>query len=83
MQEKSYFEVGQFLFLNEKYDQAIIEFKKALEKNPKSAEVLYSLGIVYEAKNMPEQAKEFFRAALELDPKHKLAEKHLSKLTGT
>ena len=82
MQEKTHFEVGQFLFLNEKYDQAIIEFNKSLEKDPGNAEALYSLGIVYEAKNMLKQAKEYFRTALELDPKHKLAEEHLSKLTG-
>lgn len=82
MKEKSRFEVGQFLFLNEKYDQAIIEFKKALKEDPENAETLYNLGIVYEAKNMLKEAREAFTKALEINPKHKLAEEHLSKLVG-
>lgn len=82
MQERSHFEVGQFLFLNEKYDQAIEEFKKAIHDNPEDAEAYYNLGVVYETKNMAKEAKEAFTKALELNPKHKLAEEHLSKLIG-
>ncbi|MEA3560905.1 MAG: tetratricopeptide repeat protein [Candidatus Omnitrophota bacterium] len=82
MTEKSHFEIGQFLFLNEKYDQAIVEFKKAVKQNPEDAEIFYNLGIVYEAKSMLKEAREFFEKALELDPKHKLAEQHFSKLVG-
>jgi tetratricopeptide (TPR) repeat protein len=82
MKGKSNFEVGQFLFLNEKYDQAIVEFKKALKEDPENAEILYNLGIVYEAKNMLKEARETFTKALEINPKHKLAEQHLSKLVG-
>ena len=82
MQKRSHFEVGQFLFLNEKYDQALEEFKKAIQDDPGDAEAYYNLGVVYETKNMKKEAKEAFSKALELNPKHKLAEQHLSKLVG-
>lgn len=82
MQKRSHFEVGQFLFLNEKYDQAIEEFKKAIHDDPKDVEAYYNLGVVYETKSMTKEAKEAFTKALELSPEHKLAEQHLSKLIG-
>lgn len=82
MKERTHFEVGQFLLLNEKYDEAIEEFKKALADNPKDVEAYYNLGVTYEAKHMREDAKDVFRNVLELDPRHKLAEEHLSKLIG-
>ena len=82
MKKRPHFEVGQFLFLNEKYDQAVEEFKKAIQDDPKDVESYYNLGVVYEAKNMLKEAKEAFEKALDLDPKHKLAEAHLSKLIG-
>lgn len=82
MNKRSHFEVGQFFFLNEKYDQAIAEFKKAIIDGPNDVEAYYNLGVVYETKNMMKEAKEAFRKALDLEPKHKLAEEHLSKLVG-
>jgi len=82
MCKRSHFEVGQFLFLNEKYDQAIEEFKRAIHDDAKDVEAYYNLGVVYETKSMTKEAKEAFTKALDLNPKHKLAEEHLSKLIG-
>ncbi len=75
-------EAGKFSFLNENYDEAIKYFQKILEKDPHSFEGYYNLAIVYEAKNMLEEAKEAFSKTLEINPKYKLAEEHLRKLVG-
>lgn len=75
-------EAGKFSFLNENYDEAIKYFQKILKKDSQNAEACYNLGIVYEAKNMLKEAKEAFNKTLEINPKCKLAEEHLTKLVG-
>jgi len=82
-QEQDLIELGKFYFLNEKYAEAIEEFQKAMCLNRANPEVYYNLGIVYEAKNMKQEAKEMFTKALQLDENHKLAQQHLDKLVGT
>ena len=78
----SHLEVGKFFFVNENYEKAIEEFKKAVADDPKSAEPHYNLGIVHETRNERELAKQCFQAALEINSNHKRAEKHLAKLVG-
>lgn len=80
--EQELIELGKFYFLNQKYDEAIKEFEKALKINSKSPQLYYNLGIVYEAKNMIEKASEMYRRALELDPNYTFAKEHLDKLIG-
>ena len=75
-------EQGKFYFLNKQYDQAILEFQKALKLDPGNARILYNLGIIYESKEDIEIAKTFYLKALELDPKLEEAQKYLDKLVG-
>jgi len=75
-------ELGKFYFLNEKYDEAIMKFKEAAKIDEDNAEIYYNLGIVYESKNLPEEASHMYTKALELNPGHKLASKHLEKIVG-
>jgi len=75
-------ELGKFYFLNEKYDEAISKFKEAVKIDENNAEIYYNLGIVYESKNLPEEASQMYTKTLELNPAHKLASKHLEKIVG-
>jgi tetratricopeptide (TPR) repeat protein len=75
-------ELGKFYFLNEKYDEAISKFKEAVKIDENNAEIYYNLGIVYESKNLPEEASQMYTKALDLNPGHKLASKHLEKIVG-
>jgi len=75
-------ELGKFYFLNEKYDEAIRKFKEAIKIDENNAEIYYNLGIVYESKNLPEEASQMYTKALELNPNHELASKHLEKIVG-
>jgi len=76
-------EKGKFYFLNKQYNEAILEFQKALELDPRNARVLYNLGVIYESKEDIEIAKTLYNKALEIDPKLSEAQKHLDKLAGT
>jgi len=75
-------ELGKFYFLNEKYDEAITKFKEAAKIDENNAEIYYNLGIVYESKNLPEEAGHMYTKTLELNPNHRLASKHLEKIVG-
>ena len=56
--EANHMELGKFYFLNNKYDEAVIEFKKVLEYNPGNAQAYYNIGLINEACNKIEEAKE-------------------------
>lgn len=51
------------------FDQAIDNYKKALQLNPDSSSTLFKLGNVYLINNQATEAKEIFTKALELNPK--------------
>ena len=60
--------MGVFYFLNGDYDAAIGFYKKAISLN-KSEEILYeNLGLVYERKEMPEEALNTYKEALKIMP---------------
>ncbi len=76
-------EMGKFYFLNQKYDQAIKEFKRSLKLNPESSDCYYNLGLAYEAKNMFQEAKNMYTKAVDINGGCKLAREHLDKLVGS
>lgn len=80
--EDALIELGKFYFLNEKYNQAIKEFEKALKINPVNQEIYYNLGIIYETLNQIVTAQEMFTRVLKLKENHLEAKKHLEKLIG-
>jgi Flp pilus assembly protein TadD len=73
-------EKAKFYFLNNKYQDAIKEYKKALKIEEKNTEVLYNLGVAYESANQPDLARETYTLTLKIDPEHKLAKEHVDKM---
>lgn len=75
-------EPGKFYILNNQFDEAEKFFTKYLEVDSNNPNVYYNLGLVYEAKNELEKAKQMYEKVLSISPSHKLAKKHLDKLIG-
>jgi tetratricopeptide (TPR) repeat protein len=80
--EKKHIELGKSYFLNNKYDEAVYEFEKVLEINPKNAEVYYSIGLIKEASNLVEEAKKMYLKALHINPNYKIVRDKFNKLIG-
>ena len=59
---------GLYLYSKRKYDEAIAEFKKALELNQKHYDAHFNLGVVYYAKNMPDESIAELKKAIEVNP---------------
>ena len=55
-------------FLEEKFEQAILEFKKIILKEPQNYVVLSNIGASYQQLNQIQKAKEFYLKALEIKP---------------
>ena len=75
-------DLAKFYFLNKNFEEAIQKYAEALKLAPKDARIYYNLGIVYEAMNIVDKAKENFRLALELDETLVAAKEHLHRLVG-
>ncbi len=73
-------ELGKFYYLNQKYDQAVEEYRKAVELDPRNADARYNLGIALETINDLEGAREAFEQLLELDREYKGAQEHYDRL---
>ena len=59
---------GLYLYNKRKFDEAITEFKKALELNQRHYDAHFNLGIVYYAKNMHDESIAELKKAIEVDP---------------
>ena len=59
---------GLHLYNKRKYDEAIVEFKKALELNQKHYDAHFNLGVVYYAKNMSDESIAELKRAIEVNP---------------
>ncbi|MDR3306663.1 MAG: tetratricopeptide repeat protein [Endomicrobium sp.] len=81
-QEANHIELGKFYFLNNKFDEAIAEFKKVLAVNPSNAEAYYNIGLIKEVSNLPNEAKDMYSKALAISPDYKIARDRLNKLIG-
>jgi tetratricopeptide (TPR) repeat protein len=80
--EVSYMELGKFYFLNNKYNEAVSEFKKVLEINPANAEAYYNIGLIKESSNLAYEAKKMYSKALSIKPDYKIVRDRLNKLIG-
>lgn len=64
----AHYKIGYSYYTEGKFQQAFIEFQKALEFNPKDKEVLNAIGIVYLMQFEDfEKAIEYFKRALKVD----------------
>jgi tetratricopeptide (TPR) repeat protein len=80
--EADYVELGKFYFLNNKYDEAVSEFKKVLEINPGNAEAYYNIGLIKESSNQMGEAREMYSKALAVKPDYKIVRARLNRLIG-
>ena len=68
---KAYYDLGYLYFIQERYDDTIEQWNKILEIEPDFPNkyiVLNNLGIVYQKKEMPDKALEYFVQGLQLVP---------------
>lgn len=80
--ENQLMDIGKFYFLNNKFEEAVEEFKKVLEINPSNAEAYYNIGLINESSNKLEEAKEMYARALQIREDYKIAREKLNKLIG-
>ena len=69
--DKAYYDLGYLYFIQERYNDTIEQWNKILEIEPDFSNkyiVLNNLGIVYQKKQMPDKALEYFSEALQLAP---------------
>ncbi len=74
--------LGQLYFSQEDYDDAIEQWNKILEIEPNfpiKYIVLNNLGIVYQKKQMPDKALEYFLQALQIAPEDSPIEKEIEE----
>ncbi len=69
----AHYDSGVAYYNKGQYDEAISDFTKALEINPKFAEAHYYRGIAYAKKGQYEEAISDYNKALEINPRYALA----------
>jgi len=62
-------EEGENLFFEGDFDGALVKFALALQKKPKSAELLNSMGLAYKKKDDLKKASQFYKRAIGVNPK--------------
>ncbi len=75
-------ELSDFYILSQRYEEAIKILKRAQKINKTDPRLYYNLGIIYEALNEHDDARNAFRLVLKLDPANKSAQEHLDRLIG-
>jgi cytochrome c-type biogenesis protein CcmH/NrfG len=69
----AWIQLGHVYFDTDQYQKAINAYTKALELEPKNADVLTDLGIMYRRNGQPQEAIKSFDQAVAVDPKHEAA----------
>ena len=65
-------DLGTVYAKNGNFNEALLEFNKALEINPQIADTHYNLAVLYEFLNQTANAKKEFIIAYQLEPDNKL-----------
>ncbi|MBI5573962.1 MAG: DUF2723 domain-containing protein [Elusimicrobia bacterium] len=65
---KIYQRKGYENFVGGKIDDAITEYKKAIEYTPSSADIYYNVGVIYSQSQNNKEAKEYFQKYIQLKP---------------
>ena len=73
-----YYALAKMYIRSGEADQAIAEYKKLLNKNPKLAGAHMSLGVIYDMKKMPALSEQHYRKALDIKPDFVAAAKNLA-----
>lgn len=69
---------GAVYYNLEWYDDAIVEYKKAIEINPEDADTYFNLGLAYDGKGMQDQEITAYKKAIEINPKYAIAHNNLA-----
>ena len=69
----AWIQLGHVYFDTNQYVKAIGAYEKALEQNPKNADVLTDLGVMYRRTGKPEKAILSFDKAITADPTHEMS----------
>jgi tetratricopeptide (TPR) repeat protein len=77
---RQYLDRGNQLFAAGKYDDATLNYRNAIQKNPQSSEAHYRLGLVLLKKGNGGEAYQEFDRAVSLDPKNNLAKVEFANL---
>jgi tetratricopeptide (TPR) repeat protein len=77
---RQYLTKGDRLFSNQKYADALLIYRKAIQKDPKSSEAYYKLGLAQRATNSNAAALASFSKALALNPEMDAAQIELGNL---
>ena len=75
---KSHLLMGNIYLERDQFDEAEKEFNFILEKNEKSADSLYGLGVIYESRGDVVKARSEWRKALRIQNNHPLALKKMA-----
>lgn len=65
---KSYLDKGDRAFASSQSEEAILNYRKAIQKDPKLGEAYYKLGLAYLPNNQPREAYQALSTAVELMP---------------
>lgn len=66
-------QLGNLYFDTNKYDRAIVAYKKSLELNPQNADVWTDIGVMYRRNRQPAEALKAFDKAIEINPRHEIS----------
>lgn len=80
--EKNHLERGWNYYKKKDWNNAEIEYKKALEVNPKNGDIHNVLGVIYYNKNMHDKAMAEYRLAIEVNPKNPRPYYNISLIYG-
>ncbi|PIQ95658.1 MAG: hypothetical protein COV67_13720 [Nitrospinae bacterium CG11_big_fil_rev_8_21_14_0_20_56_8] len=69
-ESEEYIREGVKFTEEQRYDEAIEAYQRAIERGPKNPKAYYSLGGIYNYKQMLPEAEEAFKKAIFLDPTH-------------
>jgi tetratricopeptide (TPR) repeat protein len=75
-----FIDLGQQYFISSRYDKAMEAYRNALRIDNRNASAYHNLGVAYQAKQKPSEAKAMFLKALEIDPNHRPSQEGLDKL---
>jgi cytochrome c-type biogenesis protein CcmH/NrfG len=73
----SWISLGNDLMDSSRFDEAIAAYQKALDINPKDADVRVDMGTCYRRIGKPDVAEKEYRKALEINPSHQMALRNL------
>jgi len=78
MSAEDHYNQGMELFAQDKLDEAIVAYQKALQEDPKHADTLHALAMTYAHQEKVDQAIEVAKRLIEVAPDDELAYTSLS-----